>query len=141
MTPPESMFEHSEVIEALTRMLNAGPLDHLPKRRGDIEVLLALAAAQFRARHTYREDEVNAQLAAWLDKFTVSGAFDHVTLRRFAVDRRLLLRNAAGTAYRLNTGLLAAQISEAAQAIDPGEVLASLQNERDRRKRERAAKQ
>ena len=140
MMPPDSVLDTSDVIEALTRMLNAGPLDHLPKRRGDIEVLLALAAAVFRPRHTYREDEVNTQLAAWLDKFTVPGALDHVSLRRLAVDHRLLLRNAAGTAYRLNAGMLAAQISAAAQSIDPGEVLASLQNERDRRKRERATK-
>lgn len=140
MTPPDSALDSSDVIEALTRMLNAGPLDHLPKRRGDVGVLLALAAARFRPRQTYREDEVNAQLAAWLDKFTAPGAFDHVTLRRFAVDHRLLLRNPAGTAYRLNAGMLAAQISEAAQSIDPGEVLASLQTKRDRRKRERATK-
>lgn len=140
MTPPDFMLEHRDVIEALTRMLNAGPLDHLPKRRGDVEVLLALAAAIFRPRQTYREDEVNAHLAAWIDKFTVPGAFDHVTLRRLAVDRRFLLRNAAGTAYRLNAGMLAAQISAAAQSIDPGAVLASLQTERDKRKRERAKK-
>ncbi len=140
MTPPDSVLDSGEVIEALTRMLNAGPLDHLPKRRGDIEVLVALAAAVFRPRRMYREDEVNAQLAAWLDKFIVPGAFDHVSLRRLAVDHRLLLRNPAGTAYRLNAGMLAAQISAAAQSIDPGEVLASLQTERDRRKRERAKK-
>jgi hypothetical protein len=140
MTPPDSVLDSGEVIEALTRMLNAGPLAHLPKRRGDVEVLVALAAAVFRPRRMYREDEVNAQLTAWLDKFTVPGALDHVSLRRLAVDHRLLLRNPAGTAYRLNAGMLAAQMSAAAQSIDPGEVLASLQTERDRRKRERASK-
>ncbi len=134
-------LDTNEVVAALTRMLNAGPLDHLPKRRGDVEVLLALAVAMFRPRQTYREDEVNAQLAAWIDKFTVPGALDHVTLRRLAVDRRYLLRNPAGTAYRLNAGMLEAEICAQAQSIDPGEVLASLQTQRDKRKRERATKQ
>ena len=125
---------------ALTRMLNAGPLDHLPKRRGDLNVLIALASARFQPRQTYREDEVNAELAAWLVTFTVPGALDHVSLRRLAVDHRFLLRNPAGTAYRVNAALVAEQIAADAQAIDPAEVLASLQTERDRRKRERATK-
>jgi hypothetical protein len=51
-----------------------------------------------------------------------------------------LLRNPAGTAYRLNAGMVAAQISTQAQSIDPGEILASLQTQRDKRKRERATK-
>ena len=140
MTPPDCVLDSSDVIEALTRMLNAGPLDHFPKRRGDVDVLVALAAAIFRPRQTYREDEVNAHLAAWLDKFTVPGALDHVSLRRLAVDRRYLLRNPAGTAYRLNAGMLEAEICAEAQSIDPGEVLASLQTQRDKRKRERATK-
>ncbi len=136
----DAVLDSDDVIAVLTRMLNAGPLDHFPKRRGDVDVLLALACSQFRPRETYREDEVNTQLAEWLDTFTVAGAIDHVSLRRLAVDQRLLLRNPAGTAYRLNADRLAGRISAQAQAIDPGEVLVSLQSERDRRKRERAPK-
>ena len=138
--PSDAALDSAEVTAALTRMLNAGPLDHWPKRRGDVDVLAALASARFEPRHTYREDEVNALLEAWLEPFTVAGAVDHVSLRRLLVDQRLLLRNPAGTAYRLNAALVATLISADAQAIDPGDVLAALQTKRESRKRERAGK-
>ena len=63
---------------------------------------------------------------------------DHVSLRRRLVDQRYLLRNPAGAAYRVNREKTAERLSPAAQSIDPGVVLASVESERARRKRARS---
>ncbi len=130
-------LDDAGVLAALARMLSAGPLDHLPKRRGDLEVMLALACAPFESQRTYREDEVNDRLREWLARFTAPPALDHVTIRRYLVDAQYVLRNAPGTAYRLNVAKLDAELTGSAQRIDPGRVLIELREARERRKLER----
>ena len=135
---PSVPLDSDDVRAVLARMLNGGPLDHLPTRRGDAEVLLALASAAFESGRVYREVEVNDRLTQWLDGFAAPGMVDHVSLRRRLVDQRYLLRNPAGAAYRVNREKTAERLSPAAQSIDPGVVLASVESERARRKRARS---
>ena len=129
-------FDDRSARTALGRLLGKGPLDRWPKRRGDLDMLLALACSVFERRRAYREDEVNERLNHWLARFAVPGALDHVTIRRLMIDARLLLRDSAGRAYRLNP---AKQQSMPAtgSALDPGAVLVELTEQRERRKRER----
>ncbi len=133
----EPMLTEKEVVGALGRMLKPGPIDAFPKRRADLIVLLALVSARFEAGRAYREDDVNDRLIEWLEPFVLPDAIDHVTLRRVLVDEQFLLRNATGTAYRLNVPKLDATIDAAARAVDPSAVLADQRRQREERKRAR----
>ena len=133
----EPMLTERDVVGALGRMLKAGPIDAFPKRRADLIVLLSLVSARFEAGRAYREDDVNDRLIEWLEPFVLREAIDHVTLRRVLVDEQFLLRNATGTAYRLNAPKLDATIDTAARWVDPGAVLAAQRRQREERKRAR----
>lgn len=131
-------LSYEEVLSVVKRLMNAGPLALLPKKRGDQTVLLALACARFDSARVYREDDVNDTLQAWLEGFTSPITMDHVSFRRQLVDEHFLLRDAAGTAYRVNGPKLDREIVEAARSIDPGAVMATVRMEREERKRARA---
>ncbi len=125
--------------QALKRLLANGPLTAVPRRPADQELLGALAAARFDAGRRYLESEVNEQLADWLRSVSEPFGIDHVTLRRLMVDARFMTRTRSGSAYRINQGKLGE--IETARAIEPADVLAEVRNERDLRKRRRAALQ
>jgi hypothetical protein len=118
----------------MRRLLANGPLTAMPKRPGDAELVLALAARRFAAGRTYREPEVNDLLEAWLETFSVPYGIDHVSLRRYLVDAQFLLRDTAGSTYRLN-GRKTLPEAE----VDPAQVLAEMRRERAARKRQHAS--
>jgi hypothetical protein len=121
-------------MNALKRMLAHGPLTAYPTRRSDQELLLRLAAARFERGRAYTEAEVNDILAAWLDTFCAPYGIDHVSMRRYLVDARLLARDTAGSTYRLAAPAAAAD-------AEPAQVLAQLQRERALRKRTHISKE
>ena len=131
------LLDEKAVTNVLTRMLSAGPLEALPKRRSDLNVLLALASARFKAKRAYFEVEVNERLIAWLDTFASRTSLDHVTMRRELVDQHFLVRNRAGSVYQLSTNKLDATIETSARSIDPAAVLIAAQLQREERKRAR----
>jgi hypothetical protein len=116
--------------QALKRLLANGPLTGLPTRRGDIELLLELAAARFAPGRAYSEKEVNEVLKAWLATFCAPHGIDHVSMRRHLADAGLLVRDRSGAEYRLN----ARRLGEAPD-LQPAEVLAAMREERAARKR------
>ena len=131
-------LDRDAVLNVLARMFKSGPIDHLPKRRFDLDVLLALGTARFEPDWIYDEQTVNERLVQWIDEFTVQAFLDHVTLRRYMVDLRFLLRDAAGSVYRANFAKVDSIIATDARSIDVAEVMMSLARERDLRKQERA---
>jgi hypothetical protein len=131
-------LDRNAVLNLLARMLKGGPLDRLPKRRADLEVLLALGTARFVPDRIYAEQTINERLIQWIDEFTEQAFLDHVTLRRYMVDLRFLLRDAAGTTYRANFAKVDGIIARDARSIDVGDVMVSLARARDTRKQARA---
>jgi hypothetical protein len=131
-------LDYEQVLAVVKRLVNAGPLALLPKKRSDQTVLLALACAQFEPSRVYREDEVNDRLQAWLETFTSPITMDHVSFRRQLVDDRFLLRDAAGAAYRVNVVKLNREVGDAARSINPGDVMTAVRQQREERKRARA---
>ena len=121
---------------ALKRLLVNGPLIGLPARPGDQALLLQLAAARFEAQKAYRESEVNETLKSWLQTLCAPFGIDHVTMRRLMVDSGLLTRDKAGSMYRINPKR--AGDLDADHAIEPAQVLAEIQSERETRKRRHA---
>lgn len=119
----------TEVRTTLRRMLANGPLTALPRRPRDLDVFLKLAAGRFEPRRAYSEPEVNDRLQAWLEPFCSPFGVDHVTVRRCMVDARLLVRDPAGSTYRL-----ASKVS-VPSALEPAAIMAEVQLERQRQKR------
>src|ERR1700694_2352449 len=121
---------------ALKRLLANGPLTAVPKRPDDQALLLQLAASRFEPERVYRESEVNEELKRWLQTFCAPSGIDHVTIRRLLVDSRLLTRDKARSLYRGNRERI--QKLEPGGAMNPAQVLAQIQIDREARKRERA---
>jgi hypothetical protein len=116
--------------QALKRLLANGPLTGLPTRRGDIELLLELAAARFAPERAYREKEVNEVLKQWLATFCAPHGVDHVSMRRHLADAGFLVRDRSGAEYRLSAGRL-----RDVPDLQPADVLATMREERAVRKR------
>lgn len=132
------MNDHREMAQrALKRLLANGRLTAVPKRPADQELLVALAASQLDARRNWSESELNERLGIWLETISEPFGIDHVTLRRMLVDSGLLKRTSSGSVYRINVERLGQM--EAVRGIDPADVLAQVQAERDVRKRKHAA--
>jgi hypothetical protein len=121
---------------ALKRLLGNGRLTAVPKRPADQELFVALAASQIDAHRSCLESEVNERLRLWLETISEPFGIDHVTLRRMLVDSRILTRTPSGSMYQINVERLGE--IEAVRGIEPADVLAKIQSERDLRKRQRA---
>jgi hypothetical protein len=72
-------------------------------RVDDFNLMLAVAARSFAAGRRYSEREVNDILQVWLAHEGSILAVDHVELRRWLVDCRVLARDDYGRAYALAT--------------------------------------
>ncbi len=97
MTDANSPAERFAVL-ALRRGISLGVL--YSTRRDDFELVLAAAAAAFRPDRAYTEREVNDTLRDWLANAGTMLDVDHVELRRWLVDNRLLDRDGYGRAYK-----------------------------------------
>jgi len=118
----------------LKRLLANGRLTAVPKRPADQQLLVALAAAQMEAHRSLLESEVNERLRSWLETISEPFGIDHVTLRRMLVDSRLLTRTTSGSTYQVNAARM--EEIDAVRGLEPLEVLAQVQDERDLRKRQ-----
>ncbi len=70
-------------------------------RVADFNLMLAAAALAFARGRSYSETEVNDILRGWLAREGSILAVDHVELRRWLVDCRVLARDDYGRAYGL----------------------------------------
>jgi hypothetical protein len=98
MTAAISPVERFAVL-ALRRGIGLGVL--YSTRRDDFMLVLAAAAASFRPDRSYSEREVNDTLRDWLANAGTMLDVDHVELRRWLVDNRLLDRDGFGRAYAM----------------------------------------
>jgi hypothetical protein len=118
---------------ALRRLLANGPLDAVPKRPADQDLLVRLAAVTIALDREYSEAELDEQLKEWLATFAEPCGIDHVTLRRMLVDSRLITRTLSGSAYVRNA--LRSDEIEALRHLRPADVLEAVRREREARKR------
>ena len=73
----------------------------LPKKPLDRQIVLISALLGLDRQRTYSEADFNAELQKWVLLFGQRYALDHVTLRRYLVDERYIVREASGGAYQL----------------------------------------
>jgi hypothetical protein len=136
----EVVTSRADVLRVLSRLLTGGPIERLPKKRAEADVILALAAAGLEPGRTYAERDINEYLSFWLEGFAGPVGLDHVTVRRALVDSGYLLRDPSGHAYKANVAKIDAVLAEDARSVRPSDVLASLNEAREARRRAHALK-
>lgn len=119
------------------RMFSAGRLRRMPKGRADTLLFLAVAASVLDPRKSYSEPELNHELETWMAEFVDPRSFDHVTVRRYLVDFRLLLRDAPGTRYN-NQTMINHTIEPEVRSIQPGLIYQAVSQAREQRRASRA---
>ncbi len=73
----------------------------LPKKPLDRQIVFISAVLGLERGRKYSENELNGELQKWVISFGKRYNLDHVTLRRYLIDERYLLRDSAGGAYEL----------------------------------------
>ena len=76
-------------------------LRDFPRKRRDQHILLKSVALTLDPIGTYTERAITDKLIFWLTDIGQSMDFDHVSLRRLLVDEGYLMRDNAGTEYRV----------------------------------------
>jgi hypothetical protein len=120
------------------RMFSAGRLRRMPKGRADTLLFLAVAASVLDPRKSCSEPELNHELETWMADFVDPCSFDHVTVRRYLVDFRLLLRDAPGTRYNTNQTMINHTIEPEVRSIQPGLIFQAVNQAREQRRASRA---
>ena len=77
----------------------------LPKKELDRHILLISSILKIQPGRQYSEKAINEELQVWIIHFGRSFGLDHVTLRRYLVDEKYLVRDPAGGTYKLADGL------------------------------------
>jgi len=121
------------------KMFSAGRLSRMPKGRADTLLFLAVAASVLDPRKSYSEAELNDELETWMSDFVDARRFDHVTVRRYLVDFRLLLRDAPGSRYNTNQTMIHHTIEPEVRSIQPGLIYHSVERAREQRRASRAS--
>jgi len=73
----------------------------LPRKRRDLHIVLRSVALLLDRSVNYAEPALNAALRRWLEEVGYNFRLDHVTLRRSLVDYCYVVRDPAGTRYRV----------------------------------------
>jgi hypothetical protein len=73
----------------------------LPKKPLDRQIVLISAILGLERQRKYSEGEINAELQKWVLQFGQRYSLDHVTLRRYLIDDKFIVRDASGGAYQL----------------------------------------
>lgn len=73
----------------------------LPRKRRDLHIVLRSVALLLERSVSYTETSFDDALIRWLQEVGYNFRLDHVTLRRTLVDYAYVLRDPAGTRYRV----------------------------------------
>ncbi|CAG0935873.1 hypothetical protein TFLX_04724 [Thermoflexales bacterium] len=85
--------------ERFTPLYFAG--QDLPKKPFERQIVLISAILGLDPARVYSESEFNGELQKWVLLFGRRYNLDHVTLRRYLIDERYIVRDNAGSAYQL----------------------------------------
>ena len=131
--PKITAAEFEQRLEALC--LSAGGRG-LPRKRRDWDILFKSITLALEAGRDYSEKEVNQVVEEWLDGIGQAIEIDYVTLRRHLVDAGYLVRDLAGTSYRIGLETMAELFEPAADAVDPAAVVEEARSRKEQRKRQ-----
>ena len=108
----------------------------LPRKRRDCDILFKSIILALEPSRDYSEKEVNQAVEEWLADIGQAIEIDYVTLRRHLVDAGYLIRDLAGTSYRVGLEVIADLFEPAADTIDPRAVVEEARRLKEQRKRQ-----
>ncbi|MEJ2355138.1 MAG: DUF2087 domain-containing protein [candidate division WOR-3 bacterium] len=126
----------TEFIDRFDRLCGKGDLIQFPKSNTDRLILLGSIIIQLEPQKEYSEKSINEAIVKWIDKMANQSYLDHVTLRRYLVDLRLLERNRAGDCYRVSKSRMSGLFEDVILTIDPFLLIKNFREEREARKKE-----
>lgn len=86
-------------FEARLSAICSGRVMMLPRKQRDRHILFRAIAQTLESRSPYSEPELNGSLREWVASIGQDASLDWVSLRRYLVDCRYLLRDRAGRLY------------------------------------------
>jgi hypothetical protein len=131
--PKITADEFKQRLEALC--LSAGGRG-LPRRRRDWDILFKSITLALEPVRDYSEKEVNQVVEEWLSGIGQAIEIDYVTLRRHLVDAGYLVRDLAGTSYRVGLEAMADLFEPAIDTVDPAAVIEEARSRKEQKKRQ-----
>ncbi len=108
----------------------------LPKKHLDRHILLISSILKLESGRQYSEKEINEELQIWAMRFGRSFGLDHVTLRRYLVDEKYLVRDPAGGTYELAAGGLPYTFDESIRELDLEKLVSEAKQARELKKQQ-----
>ena len=126
----------AEFEERLAVICLGGAGSSFPRRLRDRHILYRTIIQTLDPSKRYSESQVNEVLQQWLLDIGTCLDTDHVTLRRYLIDERYLLREADGAEYTVNpAGRSVFEFDDSISGIDPFVVIQSARDRVADRKR------
>ena len=123
-----------ELTSRFTSLVLTG--DGLPKKQKPRHILFISAILKLEQGKEYSEIEMNNQLKLWSEKYGQIFGLDHVTLRRFLVDEKYLVRDPAGNSYRFQPNNWKFEIEDTVWDVDLEEIVRQKEAEIQERKKQ-----
>ena len=108
----------------------------LPKKHLDRHILYMSAVLKIEPGRRYSEKEINEQLQVWVIHFGRVFGLDHVTLRRYLIDEKYLVRDPAGGTYELATEGLPYTFDESIRELDLAKLVVEAKQARELKKQQ-----
>lgn len=108
----------------------------LPKKQPDRHILFISAILKLESGRPYLEKEINEELQVWVIRFGRGFGLDHVTLRRYLVDEKYLVRDPAGGTYQLTVEGLPYTFDESIRGLDLAKLIDDAKQAREQKKQQ-----
>ena len=124
----------SQFVDRFVALTLAGR--ELPKKQLDRHILLISSILRLEPGRQYLEKEINEELQIWIIRFGRSFGLDHVTLRRYLVDEKYLVRDSAGGTYALATEGLPYTFDQSIRELDLEKLVSEAKQARELKKQQ-----
>jgi len=111
----------------------------LPNKIRDRHILFKSIKATLETNREYSETELNEGIEHWLATVGIGIVIDHVSLRRHLVDEGYVVRDRAGTTYRVARSRHEDLFEGAIDRLDQAKIIADALDRREARRREHVA--
>ena len=108
----------------------------LPKKHLDRHMVLISACLKIEPDRLYSEQEMNEVLQLWAIHFGRAFGLDHVTLRRYLIDDKYLVRDSAGGTYKLAAGDLPYTFDDSLRHLDLAQLFSAAKQARELKKQQ-----
>lgn len=129
-----SHIAESQFTDRFVALILAGR--ELPKKPLDRHILLISSILKIQPGRQYSEKEINEELQIWIIHFGRSFGLDHVTLRRYLVDEKYIIRDPAGGTYELAANGLPYTFDQSIRELDLERLVSEAKQARELKKQQ-----